>query len=93
MTESEAKTPITHMLPLGLMAIGGITLLRASPLLTIALAGIAAYEFACSADRGRRASRDFEKEAEKEAKLDTEIEDSFPASDPPSFSGGIASGR
>jgi len=88
-TFPETNTEIwKDIVPPVLMAFGAVSLLRTSRLLSFALLGMWLYDAAnrsseSRASRGRSAAA---KRAATEA-VDMAVEDSFPASDPPSFSG------
>ena len=81
----------TRLLPLGLMAVGAVSLLRSSGLLCLSAVGLVAYDLACAADRDRRRRTGTVAERRSaDRKVDIAMEDSFPASDPPGFSGAVA---
>ena len=73
-----------EILPPLLMSLGAISLLRRPGLLALTLLGASLYDTASAADRDRRNRRAIER------RIDIADEDSFPASDPPSFSGSTA---
>jgi hypothetical protein len=84
-------TALREMVPPVLMALGAFTLLRTSRLLSLAVLGYWAYDVATSTDRSRVSrGRDIAAKRAAHQAVDAEIEDSFPASDPPSFSGSTA---
>jgi hypothetical protein len=67
-----------------LMALGALSLLRSSRTLSVAIIGTWLYGLARKSDAERDAGRITSET------IDQEMEDSFPASDPPSFSGSTA---
>ncbi|HTJ64084.1 MAG TPA: hypothetical protein VL899_09760 [Alphaproteobacteria bacterium] len=74
-----------------LMALGAISLLRSSRLLSLVAAGAVLYNLANATEQKRR--KNGANIAARRAvgrSIDQEMEDSFPASDPPSFSGATA---
>jgi len=75
-----------------LMAAGAASLLRNARLLGLTLLGAWLFEVADESDRTRRTRRKAAAARRNAAtrRLDEEIAASFPASDPPSFSGAIA---
>jgi hypothetical protein len=75
-------------IPPTLMALGAISLLRGAPLLGLGLLGPWLYRLASAADRDRHAhGRSLKARRAAAQRLDVALEDSFPASDPPSLSG------
>jgi hypothetical protein len=76
------------IVPPVLMALGAFTLLRASRFLALALVGGWLYDNARRSD-GSRHARGISAAAKRSAsrRVDAAVEDTFPASDPPSFSG------
>ena len=82
---------LKEMVPPVLMAIGAISLLRTSRFLSLVALGAFMYDAAVTSDAGRKVrGRDFTSKRTAGELLDNEIADSFPASDPPSFSGTTA---
>jgi hypothetical protein len=80
-TLKEAVPPV-------LMALGALSLMRRSRILTLLALGALLYDAAANSDTDRKVrGRDLRSKRRASALLDAEIEDSFPASDPPSFSG------
>jgi hypothetical protein len=67
-----------------LMALGALSLLRSSRTLSVAIIGAWLYGVATKSDGDRHGKR------MAGESIDQEMEDSFPASDPPSFSGSTA---
>lgn len=67
-----------------LMALGALSLLRSSRTLSFAIIGTWLYGVASRSDDNRDTRRTAGES------VDEELEDSFPASDPPSFSGSTA---
>jgi hypothetical protein len=87
---SSAETLKDAVPPL-LMALGALSLLRSSRILTLVALGALLYDVAANSDTDRKArGRDLRSKRRASTLLDAEIEDSFPASDPPSFSGNTA---
>jgi hypothetical protein len=75
-------------IPLALMAVGALSLLRGVPLAGLGLLGCWLYPMAAEADRDRHArGRSLKARRAATERLDIALEDSFPASDPPSLSG------
>jgi hypothetical protein len=82
---------LKEIVPPVLMALGAISLLRTSRFLSLVALGAFLYDVAVASDANRKArSRDLASRQRTNKLLDNEIEDSFPASDPPSFSGSTA---
>ena len=79
---------LKEVVPPVLIALGAISLLRSSRLLSLVAAGAYLYDMAqkVDADRKKRGV-DLPSRRRMTARVDAEIADSFPASDPPSFSG------
>jgi hypothetical protein len=77
-----------EILPPVLIALGAVSLLRTSRFLSLALLGGWLYHTASKSDLSRRTHAIAKKAASRN--IDLEIEDSFPASDPPSSSGSTA---
>jgi hypothetical protein len=79
---------LSAIVPPVLMALGAFSLLRASRLLTLVLVGGWLYTKAQNSD-GSRHVQGVSAPAKRtqSAAVDAAIEDTFPASDPPSFSG------
>jgi hypothetical protein len=82
---------LREIVPPVLVALGAISLLRSSRLLSLIAAGAYLYNVAqkTDADRKKR-GRDLPSRRALGARLDEEMADSFPASDPMSFSGTTA---
>ena len=79
---------LKEIVPPVLMALGAISLLRTSRFLSFAILGAYLYDAAVNNDTGRKSrGRDVASRRAASDRLDAEIEDSFPASDPPSYSG------
>jgi hypothetical protein len=79
---------LSAIVPPVLMALGALSLLRTSRLLALGLVGGWLYHQAQRSD-GSRHARGVSAPAKRanSALVDAAVEDSFPASDPPSFSG------
>ena len=76
-----------------LMALGAVSLLRNPRLLMLIALGGLLYDAATEMDAGRKSrGRTLAARRALGLRLDAEIEDTFPASDPPSSSGGITAG-
>jgi hypothetical protein len=91
-TESgKTAESLKEIVPPLLMALGALSLLRSSRLLRFVAAGAVLYSIA-DATELRRRKRGYNIAARRSAgrSIDQEMEDSFPASDPPSFSGATA---
>jgi hypothetical protein len=71
-----------------LIGLGALSLLRTSRILSLALAGAWLYDVAGKSE-GSRALRDRDIKSRRRIadRIDAQVEDTFPASDPPSFSG------
>jgi hypothetical protein len=82
--KSTAVDDFQKIVPPLLMALGALSLLRSSRTLSVAIIGTWLYGLACKSDRDRDAGH------VTGETIDQEMEDSFPASDPPSFSGSTA---
>jgi hypothetical protein len=82
---------LKEIVPPVLIALGAISLLRSSRLLGLVAMGAYLYDAAAKndADRKKR-GRDLPSRRAMGERLDEEIADSFPASDPMSFSGTTA---
>ena len=79
---------LKDVVPPVLMAVGAISLLRMSRFLSLVALGGLLYDAAISSDTSRKArGGDLASRRRASALLDREGADSFPASDPPSFSG------
>jgi hypothetical protein len=86
-----ASETLKEFVPPVLVAVGVISLLRASRLLRLIAAGVYLYDLASKTDADRKKrGRDLPSRRALGARLDEEIADSFPASDPVSFSGTTA---
>ena len=82
---------LKEIVPPVLMALGAFSLLRTSRFLSLVALGVFLYDAGVNADTGRKKrGRDLPSRRAAEARLDEEIGDSFPASDPMSFSGTTA---
>jgi len=79
---------LKEVVPPVLIALGAVSLLRSSRLLSLVAAGAYLYDMAqkVDADRKRRGV-DLPSRRRTGERIDAENADSFPASDPPSFSG------
>ena len=87
---STAET-LKEIVPPVLMAIGAVSLLRTSKLLSLVALGAVLYNVAADTEANRKArGRNISARRAVGRSIDTEMEDSFPASDPPSFSGTTA---
>jgi hypothetical protein len=89
---SKEETEGLHkIIPPILMAFGAVSLLRSSRLLSLTLIGVGLYDLAKNSDASRqqRSGNALTKRAAYR-EVDSESEDSFPASDPPSYSGTTA---
>jgi hypothetical protein len=74
-----------------LLGLGVLSLFRTSRVLTMALAGGLLYDIANTADASRKKrERDIASRRKAAERVDIAIDDSFPASDPPSYSGSTA---
>jgi hypothetical protein len=87
-TSHTASESLKEIVPPVLIALGALSLLRSSRLLGLVAAGAYLYDAAqkVDADRRRRGV-DLPTRRRESKRIDDEIADSFPASDPPSFSG------
>jgi hypothetical protein len=82
---------LKEIVPPVLIALGAISLLRSSRLLGLVAMGAYLYDVAVKTDADRKKrGRDLPSRRAMAARLDEEIADSFPASDPISFSGTTA---
>ena len=82
---------LKNIVPPILIAFGAISLLRTSRFLSLVALGACLYDAAVDADANRKArGRDIAARRADHHRIDTAIEDSFPASDPPSSSGSTA---
>jgi hypothetical protein len=89
--QTSTAESLKELLPPVLMTVGAISLLRMSRFLSLVAIGVLLYDAAVASDTGRKArGRDLASRQRASKLLDREIEDSFPASDPPSFSGTTA---
>jgi hypothetical protein len=86
-----STSDLKEIVPPVLIALGAITLLRFSRLLSLVATGAYLYDLAqkTDADRKKR-GRDLPSRRALGARLDEQMADSFPASDPMSFSGTTA---
>jgi len=87
-TSHTTAETLKDAVPPVLIALGALSLLRSSRLLGLAALGAYLYDTAqkVDADRRRRGV-DLPSRRRESNRIDDEIADSFPASDPPSFSG------
>ena len=91
-SEGTAET-LKEIIPPVLMAFGAVSLLRTSRFLSLIALGAFLYDAAVNSDGDRKArGRDLPSRRAAAKRLDQEIEDSFPASDPPSSSGSTTAG-
>jgi hypothetical protein len=82
---------LKEVVPPLLMALGAISLFRSSRLLGFVAAGAVLYNVVNATEAERRKSgRNIAVRRAVGRSIDQEMEDSFPASDPPSFSGATA---
>lgn len=82
---------LKEIVPPVLMAIGAVSLLRTSKLLSLVALGAVLYNVAADTEASRKArGRNVSARRTVGRSIDAEMEDSFPASDPPSFSGATA---
>jgi hypothetical protein len=82
---------LKEIVPPVLIALGAISLLRSSRLLGLVAMGAYLYDAAQKVDADRKSrGRDLPSRRALGARLDAEMADSFPASDPMSFSGTTA---
>jgi len=87
---STAET-LKEIVPPVLMALGAFSLLRTSRFLSLVALGVFLYDAGANSDTNRKKrGRDLTSRKAIAARLDEEIADSFPASDPMSFSGTTA---
>jgi hypothetical protein len=88
--QTTAET-LKEIVPPVLMAFGAISLLRTSKLLSLVALGAYLYNVAAKSEAERKVrGRNVAARRSVGRSIDTEMEDSFPASDPPSFSGSTA---
>lgn len=87
-TRHATSESLKEIVPPVLIALGALSLIRSSRLLGLVAAGAYLYDAAqkVDADRRRRGV-DLPSRRRTGQRIDEEIADSFPASDPPSFSG------
>jgi hypothetical protein len=87
-TSPTTSESLKEIVPPVLIMLGALSLIRSSRLLGLAAAGAWLYDAAqkVDADRRRRGV-DLPSRRRDSKRVDDEIADSFPASDPPSFSG------
>lgn len=84
-------TALREVVPLMLMALGALSLFRTSRALMLTVLGAWAYDVVARADHDHiRRRRNIAARRAQERLLDQAIEDSFPASDPPSTHGATA---
>jgi hypothetical protein len=82
---------LKEIVPPVLMAVGALSLFRSSRLLGFVAIGAALYNIAEGTEsRRRKRGRNIATRRVIGRNIDQEMEDSFPASDPPSFSGATA---
>lgn len=82
---------LREIVPPVLMAVGALSLFRSSRLLGFVAVGAALYTIADATEsRRRKRGRNIATRRLVGRNIDQEMEDSFPASDPPSFSGATA---
>lgn len=85
---SSTSEELKEIVPPVLIALGALSLLRSSRLLSLVAAGAYLYDAAQKVDADRRQRGvDLRSRKRESRRVDDEIADSFPASDPPSFSG------
>ena len=90
-TSQTTSETLKEVVPPVLIALGALSLIRSSRLLGLAAAGAWLYDVAQKADADRkRRGVDLASRRRLADRLDEEIADSFPASDPMSFSGTTA---
>jgi hypothetical protein len=90
-SRNSTSESLKEVVPPVLIALGAISLLRSSRLLSLVAIGAYLYDVAAKADLDRKKrGRDLPSRRTLGARLDEEIADSFPASDPMSFSGTTA---
>jgi hypothetical protein len=88
--QTTAET-LKEIVPPVLMAVGAISLFRTSKLLSLVAIGAYLYSVAANSEAERKVlGRNVATRRVIGSSIDTEMEDSFPASDPPSFSGSTA---
>jgi len=82
---------LREIAPPALMVLGAFSLLRTSRFLSFALVGAWLYSIAADTDESRKRRR-LDRRSQRLAELlvDQASEDSFPASDPPTYSGSTA---
>ena len=79
---------LKEVVPPVLLALGALSLLRSSRLLSLVAAGAYLYDVAQKVDAGRKKRGvDLPSRRRTGDRIDQEMADSFPASAPPSFSG------
>ena len=87
-TSQATSETLKEIVPPVLIALGALSLLRSSRLLGLVAAGAYLYDAAQNVDADRRRRGvDLPSRRRQSNRIDEEIADSFPASDPPSFSG------
>ena len=90
-SRNSTSESLKEVVPPVLIALGALSLLRSSRLLSLVAMGAYLFDVAAKADRDRRKrGRDLPSRRAMGARLDEEMADSFPASDPMSFSGTTA---
>jgi hypothetical protein len=82
---------LKEIVPPVLMALGALSLLRTSRFLSLVALGVFLYDAGANSDADRKKrGRDLPSRRAAAERLDEQIADSFPASDPISFSGTTA---
>jgi len=82
---------LREIVPPVLMTLGALSLLRSSKFLSVSILGTWLYCLAAASDDSRkRRGLDRRSRRAAEQQVDEAMEESFPASDPPSFSGATA---
>jgi hypothetical protein len=90
-SHNSTSESLKEIVPPMLIALGAISLLRSSRLLSLVAIGAYFYDVAAKVDLDRKKrGRDLPSRRALGARLDEEMADSFPASDPMSFSGTTA---
>ena len=90
-SHNSTSESLKEVVPPVLIALGAISLLRSSRLLSLVAIGAYFYDVAAKVDLDRKKrGRDLSSRRALGARLDEEMADSFPASDPMSFSGTTA---
>jgi hypothetical protein len=85
------ETALRELVPPVLMALGAILLFRSSRVLALAVLGAWTYDAVARTEEGRvQRQRNIGARRAKDESVDQMVEDSFPASDPPSSHGATA---